>query len=127
MGDVTCTVTGAPCITFGASGIALKLNGFSITGLADPVTGCGGTNNTIIESGIEVSNQRGAVIQGPGVVQRFRSSGIRLNTSERVLVTLVTSSTNCMSGIWIIGGTGHDILGNTLTRNGNVTLPCGGI
>jgi hypothetical protein len=27
VGDVTCTVTGAPCITFGAPGIALKLNG----------------------------------------------------------------------------------------------------
>lgn len=31
VGDVTCTVTGAPCIAFGASGISLKLNGFSLT------------------------------------------------------------------------------------------------
>ena len=29
VGDVTCTVTGAACITFGTSGIALKLNGFA--------------------------------------------------------------------------------------------------
>ena len=127
VGDVTCTVMGAACVSFGASGIALKLNGFSITGLADPVTGCGGANNTLVESGIDVSNQRGAVIQGPGVVQRFRSSGIRLNTSTRVLVTLVTSSTNCMAGVWVIGGSDHEIVSNTFARNGNVTLPCGGI
>src|SRR5690349_8566314 len=28
VGDVTCTVTGAPCIAFGAPGLTLKLNGF---------------------------------------------------------------------------------------------------
>jgi hypothetical protein len=125
--DVTCTVVGAPCIAFGASGISLRLNGFSISGLADPVTGCGGSNNTTVESGLDISNQRGIVIQGPGVVERFRSSGIRINVSERVMVSLVTSSTNCMAGIFIIGGSNHEILGNTLTRNGNATLPCGGI
>lgn len=127
VGDVTCTVTGAPCISFGASGIALRLNGFTLRGLANPVTACSGSNNTTLESGIDISNQRGAVIQGPGVVERFRSSGIRLNTSERVLVTQVTSSTNCMAGIWVIGGSDHEIVNNTFSRNGNVTLPCGGI
>ena len=127
VGDVTCTVTGAPCIAFGASGIALKLNGFTLTGLANPVTACAGSNNTTLESGIEVSNQRGAVIQGPGVVQRFRSSGIRLNASTRVLVTLLTASTNCMAGIWVIAGSDNEIVNNTFSRNGNVTLPCGGI
>lgn len=91
------------------------------------MTGCGGTNNTTFESGIEIRDQRGAVIQGPGVVRQFRSSGIRINTSERVLVTLVTSSTNCMAGVWLIGGSGHEIVNNTFARNGNVTLPCGGI
>src|SRR5258706_12678885 len=34
--DVTCTVTGGPCIAFGAPNIVLNLNGFTITGLADP-------------------------------------------------------------------------------------------
>ena len=42
VGDVTCTVVGAPCIQIGASGVTLRLEGFSITGQADPVTGCGG-------------------------------------------------------------------------------------
>lgn len=127
VGDVTCTVTGAPCISFGASGIALRLNGFTLRGLANPVTACLGSNNTTLESGIDVSNQRGVVIQGPGVVERFRSSAIRVNTSERVLVTLVTASTNCMAGIWVIAGSDNEIVNNTFSRNGNVTLPCGGI
>ena len=38
IGNVTCTVTGAPCIAFGSSGIELRLNGFTITGQADPTT-----------------------------------------------------------------------------------------
>ena len=42
VGNITCRVEGAPCIAFGASGIALYLNGFTITGLADPATGCSG-------------------------------------------------------------------------------------
>jgi hypothetical protein len=127
VGDVTCTVVAAPCIAFGASGISLKLNGFTITGLADQVTGCAGSNNTLLESGIDVNNQRGVVIQGPGLVQRFRSDGIRINASERVLVTLVTSSTNCASGVRLIAGSDHEIVNNTFIRNGNTTLPCGGI
>lgn len=127
VGDVTCTVSGAPCIAFGASGIALRLNGFTLAGLAHPVTACSGSNNTVLESGIEVSNQRGVVIQGPGKIDRFRSSGIRVNMSTRVLVTQVTASTNCAAGIWVIGGSDHEIVNNTFSRNGNVTFPCGGI
>jgi hypothetical protein len=126
IGDVTCTVTGAPCIAFGASGISLKLNGFSLTGLADPVTGCSGSN-VAGENGIDVINQRGGVIQGPGLVQGFRGHGIRLNVSTRILVTLVTASTSCMAGIFLNGGSDHEIVNNILSRNGNVTLPCGGI
>ncbi len=34
--DVTCTVTGGPCIAIGASNVTLDLNGFTITGQADP-------------------------------------------------------------------------------------------
>jgi len=43
VGDVTCNVTAAPCIAFGAPNISLSLNGFTITGQADPTTGCKGT------------------------------------------------------------------------------------
>lgn len=62
-GDVTCTVTSAACLTFGASGIVLRLNGFSITGQANAVTGCGGAF-VQGEGGINVDNQRGVIIQG---------------------------------------------------------------
>src|SRR6476646_7349203 len=42
--DVTCTVTGAACIAIGAAGVTLDLNGFTMTGAADPATACfGGT------------------------------------------------------------------------------------
>jgi len=38
VGEVTCTVTGAPCIQFGSPHIELRLNGFTMTGQADPAT-----------------------------------------------------------------------------------------
>src|SRR4026208_1839772 len=50
-GDVTCTVTGAPCIVIFAPDVKLKLNGFTVTGQGDPLTGCQGTN-TANENGI---------------------------------------------------------------------------
>src|SRR5262245_7984655 len=40
--DVTCAVTGAPCIVIGAPNVRLELNGFTMTGQADPQTGCNG-------------------------------------------------------------------------------------
>jgi len=127
VGNVTCTVTGAACINFGAPGIALKLNGFSITGQGDAATGCAGSQ-VAGESGILVNGLRGAVIQGPGVVQRFRFEGIQISGgSSRVLVTLVTASTNCRSGIFVGASSDNDIEANTTVRNGNSTSPCGGI
>ena len=128
VGNVTCSVTGAPCIAFGASGISLKLNGFSITGQADPVTACSG-GQTGGEVGINVAGLRGVIIQGPGVVQRFRAHGIRITEgSSRVFVTQVTVSTNCMSGIIVtLGASDNELEGNTSVRNGNGSLPCGGI
>jgi parallel beta-helix repeat protein len=118
VGDVTCTVTGAACITFGAPGI---------TGQADAITGCAG-GNVAGESGILVNGIRGAVIQGPGVVQRFRQEGIQISGgSARVLVTLVTASTNCRSGIFVNASSDNDIEANTSVRNGNTANPCGGI
>lgn len=38
--DVNCFVEGNPCIQFGASNIKLRLNGFTITGRANPPTNC---------------------------------------------------------------------------------------
>src|SRR4051794_14498760 len=85
-GDVTCNVTGAPCISIAASGITLDLNGFSITGLGDPETGCGGTGFAG-EFGLSLEAQSNVTIRGPGLVQRFRNQGIRLLNSAGVTIT----------------------------------------
>src|SRR2546425_12333900 len=53
--DVTCTVTGAPCIAIGAPRVTLELNGFTMTGLGDSETACGGGPSTfppVVEDGI---------------------------------------------------------------------------
>src|SRR5262249_44095537 len=76
-GDVTCTVTGGPCILIAAPDIKLKLNGFTVTGQGDASNGCQGTN-TANENGISVNNQTDVTIEGPGLVQRFRAIGILL-------------------------------------------------
>ena len=126
VGDVSCTVIGAACITFGAPGITLDLNGYSLTGLGDPDTGCSGSS-TPGETGIDVNGLRDVAIRGPGTVQRNRSFGIRLNNSTGSTVSGVTVSTNCMTGIFLSGGSGHVIAGNVSVRNGHLTNPCGGI
>jgi parallel beta-helix repeat protein len=125
VGDVTCMVQGAACIQFGASGITLNLNGFTMTGLADPTTGCGGMQ-VAGEFGINTGGQSEVTIQGPGLVLRFRSQGININGGSRVRVTQVTGSNNCASGLLLNSSDGH-VEGNVFTRNGNGNLPCGGI
>jgi Periplasmic copper-binding protein (NosD) len=126
VGDVICTVTGAPCVAFGASGLTLDLNGFSMTGLGDPLTGCAGGGNAG-EFGIDVNAVNNAVIRGLGLVRQFRNQGIRLNNSTGATVSGVTMSTNCFSGIILIGGSGHLLENNISVKNGNATSPCGGI
>src|SRR5258708_5374071 len=84
--DVTCTVTGAPCIAIGAPNVKLDLNGFTMTGQADPQTGCSGIS-IANEFGIYMNAQSNVVVVGPGVVQRFRNHGIRLVDSTGVKVT----------------------------------------
>jgi hypothetical protein len=131
VGDVTCTVSGLPCIAIGAPGITLDLNSFTMTGLADAQTGCNGAPSTFVatasDDGVFVNAQTGVTIRGPGVVRQFRGSGISLLNSSGATVTGVTASTNCLSGIIALGGSGHDVSGNVSVRNGNVTFPCGGI
>jgi len=52
VGDVTCTVNGAPCLDIGAPNVTLDLNGFTVTGLGDPQSGCAGMNPSGTEHGI---------------------------------------------------------------------------
>lgn len=125
-GDVTCTVTGAPCISINAPLVTLDLNGYTITGQGDPQTGCSGgaTGN---EFGILVNSQVGVTIHGPGVVQRFRNTGIQILTSSGTTVNAVTTATNCASGILVAGGAANELYDNTSIQNGNGTAACGGI
>ena len=126
VGDVTCTVSGAPCIIIASSGVTLDLNGFRITGLGDPQTGCSGSA-TGSEIGILVNNLSNVTIRGLGMVQQFRNFGIQLLTSTGVTVTDVTASTNCTSGIIVSGGSNNLLQNNVSMRNGTVGAPCGGI
>ena len=128
-GDVTCDITGAPCFSFGASNAELRLNGFTVTGKADPVTGCTGAFFAN-EYGVTTNGQHNVVIRGPGLIQRFRLHGIRVIDSRGTRIEGLTASTNCGSGIRVMG-TAFDTLveGNTLVRNGSTMAgaSCGGI
>ena len=131
-GNVTCTVDSAPCIQFGAPGLTLNLNGFAITGRADPSTGCqgdrvGNAAGSFNEEGIGAFDQADETILGPGLVQRFRGDGIMLFNSTRSLVAHVTASTNCQSGILIFNSSDNHIESNVSVRNGASVFPCGGI
>jgi parallel beta-helix repeat protein len=125
-GDVTCTVTDAPCIQFAADDIALKLNRFSITGVADANTGCGGIA-VVNENGIDTNGRHSVEIEGPGLVQQFRFSGINVTGSTKVKVKRVTVSTNCFAGISVFGSSDNDFEENVAIKNGNIPNGCGGI
>jgi hypothetical protein len=135
VGDVTCMVADAPCIQLGARGITLRLNGFTITGPADPPTNCTSTASFSKEpeDGIQVL-QDGVAILGPGLVRKFRRWGISLGNFQtgtgvkHVAVKHVTFSENCFSGIQLIGVTDSEIEGNISVRNagGSNGFPCGG-
>jgi hypothetical protein len=127
VGDVTCTVVGASCITFGISGLTLDLNGYNMVGLGDATTGCSG-NATANEVGILVNMLENVVIRGPGVVTQFRNTGILLVGANGGTVTGVTTSTNCASGILLGGNSSNNLIENNVSvRNGNLASPCGGI
>jgi len=129
-GDVVCEVAaGTPCFAFGASGVSLHLNGFTITGKADPTTACGGT---LIggENGISTAGLNNVSVHGPGLVQRFRTHGVAVLASRDVRIDSITSSTNCGSGVFVNASSfGTLVEGITSVRNGstNTGAACGGI
>ncbi len=128
VGDVTCTVVNAPCIKFGAPHIKLRLNGFAITGRADPPANCTNTKDFAPEDGIQVAAQHHVAVLGPGLVQKFARWGISLLNSTKVKVKYVTISHNCFSGLQLDGVTDSDIERNVSVRNaiGSAGFPCGG-
>jgi len=128
VGNVTCTVSGAPCIQFGAPDIELELNGFIMTGQANANFGCNALGPTLGESGIDTNGQSNLSVEGPGLVRRFRDHGINVSEdSTNVTVRGVTLSTNCHNGIQV-SGSNSEIAENSAVRNSSIaTLPCGGI
>jgi hypothetical protein len=68
------------------------------------------------------------VVRGPGVVTQFRNVGVMLLGAMGGTVTGITTSTNCLSGILLGGGSSNNLIENNVSvRNGNLSNPCGGI
>jgi hypothetical protein len=130
IGDVACDVgNNTPCFAFAAPNVELRLNGFSITGRGDAITGCGGTA-AAGEAGVTTNSMAGVAVRGPGLVHRFRGDGITVAGSRDARVEGLTLSTNCMSGVRVLATSfGTLVQGNTAVRNGSSTpgLLCGGI
>lgn len=127
VGDVSCQVTGAPCISFGAANIVLSLNGFTITGRSDAAIGCKGTS-VASETGIHSNAQNGVGVRGPGVIRQLQGDGVLFVGSTGGWIQNVTVTTNCMSGIRISPtASSISIESNIAVRNGSAANPCGGI
>lgn len=127
VGDVTCTVTGGPCLAFGAPNISLHLNGFTVTGPGDPAAGCKGVG-VGTNTGISTNGQANVGIRGPGVVQQFQGDGILFIATVKGWVQGVTTTTNCLSGIRVNATSSEiSVEANVSVRNGNASSPCGGI
>lgn len=129
-GNVDCDVAaGTPCFAFGAPGVELRLNGYTITGKADATTGCAGSGPAG-EHGISTNNRSGVVVRGPGLVQRFRAHGVAVLASGDARVELLTASTNCGSGVFIAATSFRTLVERvTAVRNGATATgaTCGGI
>ena len=139
VGDVTCTMTAAPCLQLGAPNVTLHLRGFTITGPANPddATTCNPTSGPPASDGITngtnaATSQPGARIIGPGMVQKFRRHGILIvgaaGVSTNVTIRNVTSHHNCFSGLLTNLMTDSVIEGVVSIRNAanSGIAPCGG-
>ena len=136
VGDVTCAATATPCIDFGASHITLRLNGFSMTGPAEPDTPASPNSCPTVQpanaDGIRIVNQIHAQAVGPGVVQRFRRHGIFIvgtaGISTEVTIRHITSNHNCFSGL-LTNGVSDSVFEDLVSvRNASNSggSPCGG-
>ncbi len=127
-GDVTCRVEGGPCLRVTASNITIWLSGFTISGRANPPSGCLQKIGNIIEHGISITGQRRVEILGPGLIQNFQGWGIELRGTTRCTLRDLTVSRNCASGIQLWGNASdNDVEGVVAERNGSIEFPCGGI
>jgi Right handed beta helix region len=136
VGDVTCTMTDSPCIDFGAPHIKLRLNGFTMTGPADPDNPspgfCNATSGNPPADGIRILNQTHAQVLGPGMVQKFRRHGIlivgTIGVSTKAKIRYIISHHNCFSGILANAMSDSRLEENVSVRNAvnSGAIPCGG-
>jgi parallel beta-helix repeat protein len=128
VGHVTCDVGNGPCIAFGAPGITLNLNGFSITGPAASPENCVTTIAFLPEDGIASIGQSNVTIQGPGLIQRFRRHGIFLQKAGGITVRRLVSADNCFSGLQMAAVSDSEVAEIVSVRNAAAsdTFPCGG-
>lgn len=112
--NVTCTMVAIPCISFGAPNIALNLNGFTMTDMNGSRDSCPSSNTLPNEIGITTNGQDGATIQGPGLIRRFRGTGILVTGNTSTVDSVVVAST-CINGIEV-GGNGSQVTNNTVVR-----------
>ncbi len=133
VGHVTCETTTEPCIDLAASDITLRLNGFTITGPADPESGiCNATSGAPFADGIRINNFTDVRIVGPGMIQKFRRHGVfivgQIGVRTRATVNGITSHHNCFSGIFS-NMMSSSIVSNVVSvRNAifSAAAPCGG-
>jgi hypothetical protein len=133
VGNVTCTMTTEPCIDLAASHITLRLNGFTITGPADPEGGvCNATSGLPAADGIRMMNVTNSRIVGPGMIQKFRRHGIlivgQLGIRTRATVSDVTSHHNCFSGL-LTNSMSDSVIANVVSVRNAVqsgAAACGG-
>src|SRR5436853_7464959 len=76
VGDVTCMVTDGPCVKFGAPDITRKLNGFTISGRADPPDNCTSSSVFAPEDVVLLPSQPDLAVRAPGLVHKFQCFGI---------------------------------------------------
>lgn len=129
--DVECLqLDNGPCINFGAPGIKLSLNGFKMTGPANPPANCVTTTQFLPADGIAATAGRNdIVIEGPGLVQKFKRHGMLLSLISNAVVKRVTSHENCFSGLQLAGATKSVAEEIVSVRNAVASslFPCGGI
>ncbi|MEO5742839.1 MAG: right-handed parallel beta-helix repeat-containing protein [Vicinamibacterales bacterium] len=133
VGNVTCTTTTEPCIDLAASHITLRLNGFTMTGPADPDAGvCNPSSGLPQADGIRTLNVTHVRIVGPGMIQKFQRHGIFIvgqpDIRTRATVSDVTSHHNCFSGVFANTLSWSLIEGVVSVRNSiqSGAAPCGG-
>jgi Periplasmic copper-binding protein (NosD) len=133
VGNVICQTTTEPCIDLAANHITLQLNGFTITGPAEPEAGvCNATSGPPMADGIRINNFNNVRIIGPGMVQRFRRHGIfvvgQIGVRSRLTIDRVTSNHNCFSGL-LTNMMSSSVVSNVVSVRNAIhsgAAPCGG-